>query len=161
MFVHSLFITAPSMDAWVVSNYLLLWIMLPLCQLLIQNEMHRTTTKLQLNMEIIIYCLCLLKPSYGSGTLLLPPHAIIQSKPHGQAQGQRWKIAALMAEPCWGLGCKEGGRVSTSNTIYWSLVKFCQCILKDTSSVHKVSSHVIWKIETFIEEDTRYKKHCT
>ena len=28
-------------------------------------------------------------------------------------------------------------------------------------SVHNVSSHVIWKIETFIEEDTRYKKHCT
>ena len=21
--------------------------------------------------------------------------------------------------------------------------------------------HVVWKIETFIEEDTRYKKHCT
>ena len=29
-----------------------------------------------------------------------------------------------------------------------------------TRSVQKVSSHVIWKIETFIEEDTRYKKHC-
>ena len=28
-------------------------------------------------------------------------------------------------------------------------------------SVQKVSSHVIWKIETFIEEDTRFKKHCT
>ena len=28
-------------------------------------------------------------------------------------------------------------------------------------SVQKVSSHVIWKIETFIEEDTRYKKHRT
>ena len=28
-------------------------------------------------------------------------------------------------------------------------------------SVQKVYSHVIWKIETFIEEDTRYKKHCT
>ena len=28
-------------------------------------------------------------------------------------------------------------------------------------SVQKVSSHVIWKIETFIEEDTRYKKHYT
>ena len=27
--------------------------------------------------------------------------------------------------------------------------------------VQKVSSHVIWKIETFIEEDTRYNKHCT
>ena len=27
-------------------------------------------------------------------------------------------------------------------------------------SAPKVSSHVIWKIETFIEEDTRYKKHC-
>ena len=25
----------------------------------------------------------------------------------------------------------------------------------------KVSSHLIWKIEAFIEEDTRYKKHCT
>ena len=30
-----------------------------------------------------------------------------------------------------------------------------------TGSVQKVSSHVIWKIETFIEEDKRYKKHCT
>ena len=28
-------------------------------------------------------------------------------------------------------------------------------------SVQKVSSHVLSKIETFIEEDTRYKKHCT
>ena len=28
-------------------------------------------------------------------------------------------------------------------------------------SVYKASNHVIWKIETFIEEDTRYKKHCT
>ena len=27
-------------------------------------------------------------------------------------------------------------------------------------SVQKVSSHIIWKIETFIEEDTRYKKQC-
>ena len=23
-----------------------------------------------------------------------------------------------------------------------------------------VSSQVIWKMETFIEEDTKYKKHC-
>ena len=28
-------------------------------------------------------------------------------------------------------------------------------------SVQKISSHVMWKIETFIEEDRRYKKHCT
>ena len=28
-------------------------------------------------------------------------------------------------------------------------------------SVEKVPSHVLWKIETSIEEDTRYKKHCT
>ena len=28
-------------------------------------------------------------------------------------------------------------------------------------SVYKVSSHIIWKIETLIEEDRRYKKHCT
>ena len=28
-------------------------------------------------------------------------------------------------------------------------------------SVQNLSSHVIWKIETLIEEDTRYKKHCT
>ena len=28
-------------------------------------------------------------------------------------------------------------------------------------SVQKVSGHVIRKIETFIEKDTRYKKHCT
>ena len=29
------------------------------------------------------------------------------------------------------------------------------------SSVQKVSSHVIRKIETISQEDTRYKKHCT
>ena len=28
-------------------------------------------------------------------------------------------------------------------------------------SVQKVSSHVLGKIEAFIEEDRRYKKHCT
>ena len=28
-------------------------------------------------------------------------------------------------------------------------------------SVQKVCSHVTWKIEAFIEEDTKYKKHCT
>ena len=28
-------------------------------------------------------------------------------------------------------------------------------------SVQKASNYVIWKIETFTEEDTRYKKHCT
>ena len=28
-------------------------------------------------------------------------------------------------------------------------------------SVQKVSSHVLWKRETFVEEDTRHKKHCT
>ena len=36
---------------------------------------------------------------------------------------------------------------------------------KDYPGIHKVcpevSSHVIWKIETFIEEDMGYKKHCT
>ena len=30
-----------------------------------------------------------------------------------------------------------------------------------TMSVQKVSIHVVWKTETFIEEDTRYKKHYT
>ena len=30
-----------------------------------------------------------------------------------------------------------------------------------TRFVQKVSSHVLWKTETFIEEDTRYKRHCT
>ena len=30
-----------------------------------------------------------------------------------------------------------------------------------TRSVQKVSSHIIRNIETFIEEDTRYKKHYT
>ena len=28
-------------------------------------------------------------------------------------------------------------------------------------SVQKASSHILWKIETLIEEDTRHKKHCT
>ena len=31
------------------------------------------------------------------------------------------------------------------------------CLMR---SVQKVSSHIVWKIETFIEEDTRYTKHC-
>ena len=35
------------------------------------------------------------------------------------------------------------------------------CSVICTRSVQKVPSHVIWKIETFIEEDTKYKKHCT
>ena len=30
-----------------------------------------------------------------------------------------------------------------------------------TRSVQQVSSHVVWKIEVFIEEDTKYKKCCT
>ena len=30
-----------------------------------------------------------------------------------------------------------------------------------TRPVQKVSIQILWKIETFIEEDTRYKKHCT
>ena len=30
-----------------------------------------------------------------------------------------------------------------------------------TRCIQKVSRHVIRKIETFIEEDTRFKKHCT
>ena len=29
------------------------------------------------------------------------------------------------------------------------------------TSLQKVSSHVLWKIETLIEENTKYKKHCT
>ena len=35
----------------------------------------------------------------------------------------------------------------------------CYTQLTYTRSVQKVSSHIIGKIETFIEEDTRYKKH--
>ena len=35
------------------------------------------------------------------------------------------------------------------------------CVFVCTRSVQKVSSHVIWKIGKFIEEDTKYKKHCT
>ena len=34
-------------------------------------------------------------------------------------------------------------------------------LLKNTRSVQKLSSRVIRKIETFIAEDTRNKKHCT
>ena len=33
--------------------------------------------------------------------------------------------------------------------------------MRYTSPVQKVSSLVIWKIETFTEEDRRYRKHCT
>ena len=32
---------------------------------------------------------------------------------------------------------------------------------KHMRSVQKVSSHVLWKIETSMEEDTRHKKRCT
>ena len=32
---------------------------------------------------------------------------------------------------------------------------------KYTRFDQKVSSHVLWKIKTFIQEDKRYKKHCT
>ena len=35
------------------------------------------------------------------------------------------------------------------------------CVYIYKWSAHKLSSHVIWKTETFIEEDTRYKNHCT
>ena len=39
--------------------------------------------------------------------------------------------------------------------------KVLQCFKQNTLwSVQKVSNHAIWNIETFIEEDTRYKKHC-
>ena len=37
---------------------------------------------------------------------------------------------------------------------------YLHCV-KHTRSVQKVSSHLLWKIEMFIDEDTRYKKHCT
>ena len=30
-----------------------------------------------------------------------------------------------------------------------------------TRSVQEISGHLIWKIDTFIEEDTRYRIHCT
>ena len=33
--------------------------------------------------------------------------------------------------------------------------------MRYTRPVQKVSSLVIWKIETFTEEDRRYRKHCT
>ena len=35
------------------------------------------------------------------------------------------------------------------------------CVRCINTSVQKVSCHVLWKIETFIEEHTSYKKHCT
>ena len=35
------------------------------------------------------------------------------------------------------------------------------CIHTYMYDQQKVSSHVLLKRETFIEEDTRYKKHCT
>ena len=35
------------------------------------------------------------------------------------------------------------------------------CVYMYTRSVQMVSSYVIWKIETCIKQDTRYKKHCT
>ena len=34
-------------------------------------------------------------------------------------------------------------------------------LLENTRSVQKVTSHVMWKREIFMEVDTRYKKHCT
>ena len=49
---------------------------------------------------------------------------------------------------------------------YLYFYTYIKCILNiyihtHTRSVQKVSIHVILKIETFIEEDKRYKKHCT
>ena len=46
---------------------------------------------------------------------------------------------------------------------FWVLTRLIVVIVLQyvyTRSVQKVSNHVMWKIETFIEEDTRYKKHC-
>ena len=44
----------------------------------------------------------------------------------------------------------------------WSIFKYIEThIFVYMRSVQRVSSHVIWKIETFIEEDIRYKKHYT
>ena len=44
--------------------------------------------------------------------------------------------------------------------VSWLLLKFCTtvCIYIFFCPEH---IYFIWKIETFIEEDTRYKKHCT
>ena len=44
-------------------------------------------------------------------------------------------------------------------TIKWCLLKIEMSIAM--RSVQKVSSYIKWKIETLIEEHTRYKKHCT
>ena len=46
---------------------------------------------------------------------------------------------------------------------FWQPPCVCFYVLERAAmrSFQKVSSHVLWKIETFIEEDTRYKKHCT
>ena len=37
----------------------------------------------------------------------------------------------------------------------------CTNMERHTRSVQKLSSHIIWKIETFIEGDTRYQEHYT
>ena len=53
------------------------------------------------------------------------------------------------------------GALSLQQSLCWvsSLLYFsCRGY---TRPGQKVSSHVQWKIETFIEQDTRYKKHCT
>ena len=52
------------------------------------------------------------------------------------------------------------------NCIWFFLLLFigrlaCYSLLQHTRSFQKVSSHVLWTRETCIEEDTRYKKHCT
>ena len=51
-----------------------------------------------------------------------------------------------------------------TEVIIISMNKTCSCeiyICTHTWSVQKVSSHVICKIETFTEEDIRYKNHYT
>ena len=67
---------------------------------------------------------------------------------------RHWKVEGLIPGQgiCLVVGPQSGHiREATdqcfSHIIYWS--------------VQKVSSHVLWKIEIFIEGDTRHKKHCT
>ena len=50
------------------------------------------------------------------------------------------------------LGCRPGPQLGV-----WEAIDWC---ISHTMSVQKVSRHIIWKIESFTEQDARYKKHC-
>ena len=73
--------------------------------------------------------------------------------------GERWTVMWKLAGTLSYWVTKGRKKVAVSHKPL--IVAALHCPMSHMGSVQKVSSHVIWKMETFIEEDTRYKKHCT